>query len=106
MMSTQTGLPTNLAELQLDPVAERFFRQAPADNQEDNQADALEPPRAAPLSPTERRAMRATFAMLAAAGLALASFLVYSRVIMPQPVQLTGEHVPAAPESAPLAQRQ
>jgi hypothetical protein len=85
MTATETSLPINLAELQLDPVAERFFSQA------QHALDEVEPPKAA-MSPTERRAMRATFAMLAASAVALAGFLVYSRVMMPQPVKLGGEH--------------
>jgi hypothetical protein len=93
MTSADMGTPMNLAEFQLDPVAERFFSQNTAEEVEDP-----EPPPAA-LSPTDRRAMRATFAMLAAFAVAMAGFLVYSRVIMPQPAELTGEHGPVMDQS-------
>jgi hypothetical protein len=38
--------------------------------------------------------MRATVAMLAAFAVTMAGFLVYSRVIMPQPAELTGVQGP------------
>jgi hypothetical protein len=81
MPPADSSLTFNTADFQLDPAAERFFSQAPADYDE----LAQKPKR---LARTQRRAMRATFAMLGVFAIALTAFLIYSRVIMPVPAEL------------------
>lgn len=89
-MPPDSSFAFNIADFQLDPVAERFFSQANSEQEE----PALRP---ALLSPTQRRAMRATFAMLGVFALALTLFLVYARVIMPVPAELDADRTQALP---------
>lgn len=72
-----------LSEFQLDPVAEGFFGRSGEEVVEDTHAPEL--PRGA------RRAMRATFAILGVFSLALIAFVIYARVIMPVPADLSGD---------------
>lgn len=107
----EPSVAVNLADFQLDPVAERFFSQPPGELRDAQDAGidlAAESPHALGkgLSKTQLHAMRATFAMLAVFAVLLASFLVYSRVIMPVPVELAGERavdLPQAAEAAPVS---
>jgi len=105
MSPTEPSVAMNLADYQLDPVAERFFTQSP----EETSPSGVDGARRAileALSPTELRAMRATFAMLGIFAVALASFLVYSRVIMPVPVELASERgaeVVSVPATEPVS---
>lgn len=81
MPPTDSTLSFNTADFQLEPAAERFFSQPPAD------PDDL-PQKPKRLSRTQRRAMRATFALLGVFAVALTVFLIYSRVVMPVPAEL------------------
>jgi hypothetical protein len=87
MPPTDSTASFNIADFQLDPAAERFFSQ-PAGDQDES---ALRP---ALLSRTQRRAMRATFAMLGVFAVALTAFLFYVRVIMPVPAELGADATP------------
>jgi hypothetical protein len=82
MPKADSTLAFNDAEFQLDPAYERFFSQPYAEHEEP-----------AVLPPNERRAMRATFAMLGVFAVALTLFLVYARVIMPVPAQLDADRM-------------
>jgi hypothetical protein len=81
MPPTDSTWAYNIADFQLDPVAERFFSQAPHEHDD----------KPARLPRVQQHAMRATFAMLGVFVVALAGFLIYSRVIMPRPAQLQVE---------------
>lgn len=81
MAKAESTFVANVADFQLDPACERFFSQPYAEHDE--------PATSLPLS--ERRAMRATFAMLGVFAVALTLFLVYARVIMPVPAQLDAD---------------
>ena len=91
-MHSPSAKPTVLSEFQLDPVAERFFIRSGEDGLEDTPAPAL--------SHGNRRAMRATFAMLGVFSLALIGFVIYARVIMPVPAELGGDYGVTLPEAA------
>jgi len=80
MLRTEHSGAFRASDFQLDAVAERFF------DQSSHELDEL-----VPMSHSERRAMRATFAMLGVFAVALTAFLIYSRVIMPTPAELAGE---------------
>jgi hypothetical protein len=90
MPPTDSSFAFNVTDFQLDPAAERFFSQPYPDHDEPAQRPAL-------LSPTQRRAMRATFAMLGVFALALTLFLVYARVIMPVPAELDADRTLSLP---------
>ena len=89
-MPPDSSFAFNVADFQLDPAAERFFSQPYAEQEEPAQRPAL-------LSSTQRRAMRATFAMLGIFAVALTLFLVYARVIMPVPAELGADRKEALP---------
>ncbi|HET8932930.1 MAG TPA: hypothetical protein VFN67_05805 [Polyangiales bacterium] len=90
MPPTDSSLAFNVADYQLDPAAERFFDQPCSEQDELAQ-------RPASLAPTQRRAMRATFAMLGVFAVALTLFLVYARVIMPVPADLDADRTQVLP---------
>jgi len=85
MPPTDSRPTINSADFQLDAAAEHFFSQAPSAEDELAQKPAR-------LPRTQRRAMRATFAMLGVFAVALTAFLIYSRVIMPVPAELGTDH--------------
>ncbi|MET0386332.1 MAG: hypothetical protein ABW321_10260 [Polyangiales bacterium] len=92
MTSEDTSQAITLRELQLDELGRHFFERGA---REASEADASEWLPACPPSRTERRAMRATFAMLAASGIGWIVFMIYSHVIMPTPVDLARGTKPA-----------
>jgi hypothetical protein len=72
------------SEREVDELAYQFFSQ---DSLHPLEMD-LEQESALTLVPGSRRAMHVTLTMLAVSGAALAAFVVYTRVVMPVPVEL------------------